>query len=719
MKMNPINLEIDGKQIEVEKGATILEATQEAEIYIPHLCYHPDLPPFGACRLCIVEVEGMKGFLSSCTTPATEGMVVRTNTPEVQELRKNILELILTEHPAPCLTCSKNLNCELQRVAQYIDLEKLSLPYIHKEFPIKENPLFIRDYNLCILCGRCVSACQDLRGVGAITFNFRGDNAEIGTAFDLPLEDSDCKFCTACVEVCPTGALMDKRRWKSRDEKEQMLVPCRSKCPAQIDVPLYIECIAKGEFDKAVAVIREKAPFPGVLGRVCDHPCEDACLRGEIKEPIAIRSLKRFATDHDTGLWRERSKIAPPSGKKVAVIGAGPAGLTAAYYLTKLGHVVTVLDMLPEPGGMMRVGIPAYRLPRDVLNEEITEIEQIGVEIKLDTRVESLETLFNAGYHAIFLAIGAHKCIDLRIEGEEEKGVISCVSFLRDLNLGRKVEIGDRVGVIGGGNAAVDGARSALRLGADKVTIIYRRTRTEMPASSEEVDGALEEGVEIVFLAAPTKVTRNRKLKVEFIRMELGEPDASGRRRPIPIKGSEFTMNFDTLISAIGQRPDIPPGYGLEVGKGNRIVVDPDTLATSKKGVFAGGDGVTGPATVIEAISEGRKAAESIDRYLGGDGVIEERLIEVEEMNPYIGKDEDFVKRPRAKMLSLPIEQRLDSFREIELGFDEETAIDEAKKCLKCPLRLQISPVELPPDTGYGQEYMKMKVEKEKDRVKL
>ena len=221
--MNPINLNIDGKQIEVKAGSTILEAAQEAGIYIPHLCHHPDLPPFGACRLCVVEVKGMKGFPSSCTTPAKEGMIIRTDTPEVQDLRKNILELILTEHPAICLTCSKNLNCELQRVAQYIDLDKLSLPYIHREFPIKENPLFTRDYNLCILCGRCISACQNLRGVSAIAFNFRGDDVTIGTAFDLDLEDSGCKFCTACVEVCPTGALMDNRKWKSKEEKERTL----------------------------------------------------------------------------------------------------------------------------------------------------------------------------------------------------------------------------------------------------------------------------------------------------------------------------------------------------------------------------------------------------------------------------------------------------------------------------------------------------------------
>jgi NADPH-dependent glutamate synthase beta subunit-like oxidoreductase/formate hydrogenlyase subunit 6/NADH:ubiquinone oxidoreductase subunit I len=698
--MDTITVTIDGKEVKAKRGATVLEAAREAEIYIPALCHHPDLTPFGACRLCIVEIEKMRGFPPACTTPAAEGMVVHTNTPKLQELRRSILELILSEHPYSCLTCPQNLNCELQRVACYIGLDEVTLPYTYKELPVhKEDPLIIRDYNLCILCGRCVRVCQEMRGVSAIAFTFRGSQATIGTAFERSLKDSGCKFCGACIEVCPTGALRDKDgRWGSKAEKEAALVPCKHACPAGVDVPRYIDFIAKGSFAEALAVIREKVPFPGVLGRVCIHPCEEACRRGQINEPIAIKALKRFAADHDNGLWRQNSKVAPPTGKRVAIVGAGPAGLTAAYYLAKLGHKVTIFESLPEPGGMMRAGIPEYRLPKEILGAEIAEIENIGVEIRTNSRVESLDKLLTDGYHAVFLAIGAHKGMKMGVEGEGGPGVIDCVSFLRDVNFGREVKLGDRVGIVGGGNAAVDASRVALRLGAKEVTIVYRRTQAEMPASPEEVDGAIEEGVKIHFLAAPSKITgENDLIRMGCIRMELGEPDASGRRRPVPIKGSEFTMEFNSVIAAIGQRPDIPSEFALRTGRGNTLEVNPDTLVTSREGVFAGGDAVSGAASVIEAIAAGRKAAESIDKYLGGDGVIDEVLVNSEELNPYLGRDDNFAYLPRAQMPDLSLEQRLNGFPEIELGLDREAAIAEAKRCLKCPLRLQISSPWLPP----------------------
>ena len=698
--MDTITLIIDGREVKAKSGATVLETAREVGIYIPALCYHPDITPFGACRLCIVEVEKMRGFPPACTTPATEGMVVHTNTTKLQELRRSILELILSEHPYSCLTCPRNLNCELQRVASYIGLDKIALPYTHKELPIyEEDPLIIRDYNLCILCGRCVRACQEVRGVSAIVFTFRGSQAIIGTAFGHSLKDSGCKFCGACIEVCPTGALRDKDgRWESEAEKEAALVPCKHACPAEVDVPRYIDLIAKGKFAEAVAVIRERVPFPGVLGRVCVHPCEEACRRGQINEPIAIKALKRFATDRDNGLWKQNSKVAPPTGKRVAIVGSGPAGLTAAYYLAKLGHWVTIFEAFPEPGGMMRVGIPEYRLPRELLRAEIAEIENVGVDIKLNTKIESLDKLFEDGYHAVFLALGAHKGIEMRVEGEEGPGVIDCVSFLRDVNFGKELKLGDKVAVVGGGNAAIDASRVALRLGANEVTIIYRRTRAEMPASLEEVDGAIEEGVSIHFLAAPSKISReNGEVRLECIRMQLGESDASGRRRPEPIKDSEFTMEFNTVIAAIGQRPDIPTKFALQTKRGDTLEVDSNTLITSREGVFAGGDVVSGPAVAVEAIEAGRKAAESIDKYLSGDGIIDEILVNAEELNPYLGRDDNFAYSSRAQMPSLPVEQRLSGFPVRALGFGKETAIAEAERCLKCPLRLQISPPWLPP----------------------
>ena len=460
--------------------------------------------------------------------------------------------------------------------------------------------------------------------------------------------------------------------------------PCSHTCPAGVDVPRYIRFIGEGKFAEAAAVVREKLPFPSVCGYVCVHPCEAKCRRGLLDEAIAIRVLKRFAAEHDTGLWKVNSTVAPATGKRVAIVGSGPAGLTAAYYLAKLGHSVTVFEALPEPGGMMRVGIPDYRLPKDVLRAEIKEIESIGVEIRTKTRVDSLDGLFKQGYNAIFLAVGAHQGIRLGVEGEDSPGVRECVGFLQDVSLGREVKLGDRVAVIGGGNAAIDSARTALRLGAKEVTIIYRRTRTEMPASAEEIDGAIAEGVKVHFLAAPSRIiSQNGKLELECISLRLGAVDASGRPRPEPIEGSEFVTKFDSIIAAIGQRPEVPGRFNLSIGGGNTIQVDPDTLASSREGVFAGGDVVSGPASVIEAIAHGRQAAISIDKYLGGKGEIEETLAPPEGA---VAPLEEAEGGRRVEMPTLPVAERLKGFSQVELGLSEEIAIREAKRCLRCDL---------------------------------
>jgi NADH-quinone oxidoreductase subunit F len=460
--------------------------------------------------------------------------------------------------------------------------------------------------------------------------------------------------------------------------------PCSHICPANIDVPRYIRFIAQGKPAEALAVIREKIPFPAVCGLVCFHPCEAKCRRAQLEEAIAIRMLKGFAAMHDTGLWKEKLKVAPATGKRVAIVGSGPAGLTAAYYLARQGHSVTVFEALPEAGGMMRVGIPDYRLPKDMLKAEIKEIEDIGVEIKTNTRVDSLDELFRQGYNAIFLALGAHQGIKMGVKGEDSAGVMDCVSFLRDVSLGREVKLGDRVAVIGGGNAAIDSARTALRLGAKEVTIVYRRTQAEMPASAEEIDGAITEGVKIEPLAVPSRiVSQNGKLNLECVRMRLGAVDASGRPAPEPIEGSEFVTSFDAIIAAIGQRPEVPGRFSLSLGRGNTIQVNPDTLATSREGVFAGGDAKSGPASVIEAIADGRQAAISIDKYLGGSGDITETLATPEgELAPL----EEAQERWRPPMPTVPVEQRLGSFVQVELGYNDEMAIEEAKRCLRCDL---------------------------------
>ena len=368
----------------------------------------------------------------------------------------------------------------------------------------------------------------------------------------------------------------------------------------------------------------------------------------------------------------------------VAIVGSGPAGLTAAYYLTSLGHSATVFEALPEPGGMMRFGIPDYRLPKDILNAEIKEIEDIGVEIKTNTRVDSIDNLLKDGYDAIFIALGAHQGISIGVEGDDNPKVIEGVDFWRDASLGKKVEVGDKVAVIGGGNAAIDSARTALRLGAKEVSILYRRTRAEMPASPEEVGEALHEGIKIDFLVAPSRInSKNGKVELESIRMELGEMDSSGRRRPEPIKGSEFTDTYDTIIAAIGQRPEVSQQFNLDIGRGNVVKVDPDTLATSREGIFAGGDAVTGPASVIEAIADGRKAAVSIDKYLGGSGEIDEVLAPPEEAVTPLEETEE---KRRPHMPTLPVKRRVDDFSQVELGYSEEMAVEEAMRCLRCDL---------------------------------
>ena len=397
---------------------------------------------------------------------------------------------------------------------------------------------------------------------------------------------SNVYLCAALIEneiqelfnVQLSGVVLDfqKRFLRSKESPEAELlkptpyvlqppmrlpVRCGEACPAGIDIPRYVRLIGEGKFAESLAVIKQAMPFPGILGRVCFAPCEHDCRQYKQEEPIAIRMLKRFVYDHAT---YEEKKPTNRSGKRVAIIGSGPAGLSAAYYLAKMGHGITIFEALSKIGGMMRVGIPEYRLPRKVLDDEINMVKNLGVEIKTDTKVESLDNLFKDGYQAVLIAIGAHQGIKMRVEGEDHPKVIECIDFLRSVNFGKKVELGNRVAVVGGGNAAIDAARTARRLGAKEVTVFYRRSRAEMPANPSEVEEAIEEGVKIEFLAAPKKVlSKNGTLSLESFRMKLGEPDASGRRRADLIKGSEFSVDVDTIITAVGQRPEIPGQFEL------------------------------------------------------------------------------------------------------------------------------------------------------------
>ncbi len=561
-------------------------------------------------------------------------------------------------------------------------------------------PRFFLSFTQLESCGKCIPCRWGTKQMLDILEDItdgRGRPGDIELLQELAESVKDNSLC-GLGQTAPNPVLTSIRYFRNEYEehikrhhcsaavcKGLVKAPCSHTCPAGVDVPRYIRFIAQGEFDQALAVIREKIPFPSICGHVCPHPCEAKCRRGQVDEAIAIRALKRFAAEKGNGIWRIKAKTAPATGRRVAIVGSGPAGLTAAYYLAKRGHAVTVFEALPEPGGMMRYGIPEYRLPREVLAEEIEEIRGVGVDIRTNARTGSVDELFGDGYDAIFLAIGAHRGIKLGIEGEDSPEVMDGVSFLRETNMGDKVGVGNTVAVIGGGNAAIDASRSALRLGTKEVTIIYRRTRDEMPASDEEIEEAIREGVKIEFLAAPNRIERkNGKIQLICIRMELGTMDASGRRRPVPIGGSEFSSTFDTVIAAIGQTPEVPEQFGLPLGRGNTFQVDADTLATPREGVFAGGDAVTGPAIVIEAIAAGRQAAISIDKYLGGSGAIDETLASPEELEALPEIEE--VEKHRIPIPTLTLSKRLRTFAEVELSLGEEVAIEEAGRCLRCDL---------------------------------
>jgi formate dehydrogenase beta subunit len=569
-KAKVVTLKIDGVAIKTTEGKRILEAALDNNIYIPNLCSLRDIKlPFGGCRLCQVQIEGREGFVTACSEPATEGMVVHSNTPEVNDVRRKILQMMLARHPFACLECHRterckpggtclrlmsvneqfcilcpnNDRCELQRAVDFIGLGKMPYPYAAKGYPIeRENPFIMRSNDLCILCGRCVRVDQEILAIEAIAFNRRGKDTYIGGAFGKPLLESGCTFCGCCVEVCPTGALMDVGdEWQRWPDPKRAMIRCMYACAAGVDVPRFIRFIRERKYNEALAVIQEKVPFAHICSRICSRPCEIACRRSKLDQGLAIRGLERFAAERASVEWALEGK-APASGKKVAIVGSGPAGLTAAYYLAKKGgHSVTVFESEPQAGGMLCT-VPEYDLPRQVLDDELEMLKRLGVEIKTQAKVETMNRLFQDGFQAVFLALDTRKIAE----------------------------------------------------------------------------------------------------------------------------------------------------YG--------ITVNPDGLSTGRKGLFAIGEEVTGKHIFIKSVAVGRKAASSIDLYLGGSGDIEEALAPVQEGVPRIGRIPNFAQRKRVAMPMASVEQAKGKPAKAELGFSDEAGAEEALRCMGCDLRFKVAKlVEQPP----------------------
>jgi NADPH-dependent glutamate synthase beta subunit-like oxidoreductase len=537
----------------------------------------------------------------------------------------------------------------------------------------------------CLGLGTCVRACA----FGAITMGPEG----------LPVFDpARCIGCGACARACPKGIISiisETTKILHWNRYTECLAPCRQKCPAQVNVPKYIEHIKHGEYAEALLTVKESNPLPLSTGRVCPEPCALACRRKIGDEPVAINYLKRFAADWEMEHGRLHIPVAPDTGKRVAIIGGGPGGLSAAYYLRRLGHAVSIFEKMPALGGMLRYGIPEYRLPKKILDWEIDGILGLGIEATTNValgRDFTLEFLHAEGFDAVLLAVGAWADRGLGLGEEGLKGMVSGITFLERYHHDEPIPVQGKVAVIGGGNTAIDAARTSLRSGAEEVTIVYRRSRDEMPANPAEIVAAEEEGIQFRFLSAPVRVvsTEGRVTGLELQRMELGEPDPSGRRRPVPVEGSEEVIDCQLVVEAVGQMPNLDflekEGMpALPVTRWTTIDADETTLQTDVPWIFTCGDCFTGPGLMVEAIGAGRYVARSI-HYTMMEGAIPP----VEDRQTEMISDSLFASivgvkpTPKVHEPVVTLEDRLGTFKEVEGTIDEEDARYEATRCLNC-----------------------------------
>ncbi len=730
-----VDLTINGTSCKADEDATIISAATANDVYIPTLCSHPDLPPFAdlplaarvfrgetsyenqaifaddlrsleGCGLCVVEVDGQPEPVRACQTPVASGMVIQTDSDALREVRRANLMKILARHPHACLTCaqregcsledcSSNVpkeerccpqfhNCELRKVAEYVGVKEETPRYRSAGLPLLDGePLFARDFNLCIDCARCVRVCNQVRGVEALGIVHHEGRLVVGSVAPT-LIDSACKFCGACVEVCPTGCLTDKDG--QTGDRENWLVPCVHTCPAGIDVPGYIRRIADGDVAGAAALVWEKLPLANVLGYVCFHLCEYECRRGQIDDPIAICALKRFALENGGGAFLKERPKPPESGKKVAIVGGGPAGLAAAHFLRLKGHAVTVFGASQNLGGMPSRSIPNFRLPPSILEKDLAAVRDLGVEVKTKCRLETdreMVDLLEQGFNALLVAVGLPKSKKIPLLGSDLTGVWWGLDFLSEVKAGETPRLGPKVVVVGGGNVAIDVAMTSRRLSGGTVQLFCLESREEMPAHAHEIATAEAEGIQINPGWGPVTIreTGEKVSGVEFRRC-VAVFDEQRNFAPTFDEQERTTVDADTVILAIGQDP-------------------PDKVPAEGEGVFLAGDLTAesaGGASMVHAVASGRAAAERIDRHLGGDGDVSLRFGDRASPRARIGREDGFAPRPRVPFPCAAPEERCTDFREIEGTYAREEATAEAQRCLQCDLRLTIAQPELPPE---------------------